>query len=132
MIDYIVEGNHQTPEVKFRKEGELKLSGRSIPDDADIFYNPVIDWVSEYVKEAPYHTSFIIDLDYLNINSSKKILDILYHLHTLVDNGKKPEVIWFYSDDEMLEIGQDYDMLLNIPFKFQKRQDFIEVEPVLS
>lgn len=132
MIDYIVEGNHQTPEVKFKKEGELKLSGRSIPDDADIFYNPIIDWVSEYVQEAPYNTIFTIDLDYLNINSSKKILDILYQLHSLIENGKKPEVIWCYSDDEMLEIGQDYDMLLNIPFKFQKRKDFIEMKPVLS
>lgn len=132
MIDYIVEGNHQTPEVKFKKEGELKLSGRSIPDDADIFYNPIIDWVNEYVQDAPYDTKFTIDLDYLNINSSKKILDILYQLHSLIDNGKKPEVIWYYSDDEMLEIGQDYDTLLNIPFKFQKRQDFIEMKPVLN
>lgn len=132
MTDFIVEGNHQTPEVKFKLEGELKIVGRSIPEDADLFYQPVIDWIKSYVKDAPYNTKLVMDLDYLNINSSKKILDILYDLDGLLEEGKNPTIIWYYSDDEMLEIGQDYDALLNIPFQFHKKKDFIEVSPVLS
>lgn len=129
MTDLFIEGNHQTPEIKFKLDGELSIKGRSIPDDAMAFYEPLTQWIKDYFSLAPFDTRFIVDLDYLNINSSKKILEMLYVMDQLLEQGKNPKIIWRYADDEMLEIGQDYDLLLNIPFTFERKQDYIEVPP---
>lgn len=127
MIDFFVKGTHQTPDVLFRSNGILTLKGRSIPESADNFYTPVLEWLDSYILQAPNKTRLEVDLDYFNINSAKKILDIFYKLNSLVSSGKKLSIIWNYADDEMLEVGQDFNHLSEVSFQFRKRQDYIEI-----
>ena len=47
-----IEKSVNTPEVHFDPEsGELKLEGRSIPENPDDLYIKLIGWIHEYFKE---------------------------------------------------------------------------------
>jgi hypothetical protein len=62
-----------------------------------------------------------VQLEYFNTSSSKSLLDLFKRFEKL----STVEIHWHYdSDDEdMLEAGEDYDHIVEVPFRF------IEVEP---
>jgi hypothetical protein len=44
----------------------------------------------------------------------------LYKLNELVDKGLQAKVNWFYkeTDEDMYEVGQDYEYMIKVPFEF--------------
>ena len=63
-----------------------------------------------------------INPDLFNTSSSKCILDVFKKLETL--SGTEVKVNWYYEEDDedMLEAGEDYQAIIDLPFKM------IEVE----
>ncbi|MBI1267751.1 MAG: DUF1987 domain-containing protein [Cryomorphaceae bacterium] len=117
MDDIRIEGSPKTPTVNFLAgEGVLDIKGRSIPENSIEFYKPLIDWIESYSKSPQNKTTVNIQLEYFNTSSSKCILDLFKKLeavnHEIVIN-------WYYEEDDedMLEAGEDYDAIINIPFK---------------
>lgn len=70
-------------------------------------------------------TTVIIDLEYFNITSSKRILFLLYKLNELSENGSDVKVEWLYreTDEDMYEVGQDYAYMVKVPFEFKIYED---------
>ncbi len=98
-----------TPEVKFTPEGDLLIEGRSIPDNAREFYEPVLEWLLEYVKGNPTQTELKIFVDYYNTPSSKMFV---YMIDVLVVLNPNLDIVWkIYRDDEdvreMVEILEE-------------------------
>ncbi len=121
----IIEGTGKTPFVSLDVEQKaFVIRGNSIPADAEYFYLPVLEWFDGYVKQPKSHTELVIDLEFFNISSSKRILAILYKLNELIENGYSVAVKWYYgnTDDDMLEVGQDYAFMVKIPFEFQEKK----------
>lgn len=113
-------GTAKTPEVFFdAQKGFLKIKGRSIPENSIEFYKPLIDWLDEYANQPQTNTSINIQLEYFNTSSSKCILDIFKKLERIHTDGTSVSISWYYeADDEaMLEAGEDYESLIDIPFK---------------
>jgi hypothetical protein len=113
-----MDGTPKTPTVKFDKDtGVLELSGRSIPENSIEFYKPLLDWLEAYGGGAKAKTEVNIKLEYFNTSSSKCILDVFKKLETI----KNTEMVinWYYEEDDedMLEAGEDYQAIINIPFK---------------
>ncbi|HRE98102.1 MAG TPA: DUF1987 domain-containing protein, partial [Flavobacteriales bacterium] len=74
-----IEATEKTPLVKFDPaNGAFEIRGKSIPQDADSFYIPILEWMEEYVNNPNSITKVVLDLEYFNISSSKRILFILY------------------------------------------------------
>lgn len=124
MDDIRIKGTPKTPTVNFIKtEGKLEIKGRSIPENSIEFYKPLIDWIEGYSSSPVDKTHVNIQLEYFNTSSSKCILDVFKKLEAI--NG---DVIinWYYEEDDedMLEAGEDYEAIINIPFKM------IEVEEI--
>ena len=116
----------QTPFIKMESEsGDMVIRGRSIPDDADAFWMPVLSWFESYRLDPSASTVFKIDLDYFNISSSKRILFLLYKLNEMVEQGLNVRVEWFYreSDEDMFEVGNDYAYMVRVPFEFKLHQE---------
>ncbi|MFP3859914.1 MAG: DUF1987 domain-containing protein [Bacteroidales bacterium] len=67
-----------------------------------------------------YKTKVIFNFEYFNTASSKVIMDIIEKLKILQDNGSQPAINWYYieEDDDMLEAGEDYSDITEIPFNF--------------
>jgi hypothetical protein len=110
-----------TPLIDFdAQKGEMTIKGRSIPDNPDEFWYPVLRWFDQYMQNPNNSTVFNIDLEYFNVTSSKRILALLYKLNELVDNGHNVNVHWYYrdGDEDMYEVGQDYAYMVKVPFEF--------------
>ncbi|HRJ37805.1 MAG TPA: SiaC family regulatory phosphoprotein, partial [Flavobacteriales bacterium] len=58
-------------------------------------------------------------LEYFNTSSSKSILDLFKILEELEHSGKKVKINWFHieEDESMEEAGEEYKILLQLPFE---------------
>ncbi len=129
MEDIKIEGTPKTPEVEFKAdEGKMLIKGRSIPENSIEFYKPLIDWIENYGNEAQDEkpTEVNMQLEYFNTSSSKCILDVFKKLEEVKKKGKDITINWYYEEDDedMLEAGEDYQAIIDIPFKM------IEVEEI--
>ncbi|MFK8039389.1 MAG: DUF1987 domain-containing protein [Crocinitomicaceae bacterium] len=116
-----IEVTNETPRIDFNIEtGILEISGVSISHQSDLFFQPINEWIANYIEIAKPVTQLIIKLDFFNISSSKHLLDILYKLKSLQNKGLIVAVEWHYinTEDDMLELGQDYEMMVRLPFKY--------------
>ncbi|MES2678696.1 MAG: DUF1987 domain-containing protein [Bacteroidota bacterium] len=115
-----ISGTEDTPEITFNPENnEFVISGRSLPEDVTSFYAPVFDWLNEFAENPANEAIFKFKLEYFNTASSKIILDILMKLEELVQSDNADITVeWHYSeaDDDMLEAGDEYKELVELPF----------------
>jgi len=115
-----LEGTNKTPQVHFDPtSGALELKGRSIPENSIDFYKPLIDWVDRYGRGPAGKTTLSMQLEYFNTSSSKCILDLFKKLEVIRSQGNDAEVLWHYEEDDedMLEAGEDYAGIINVPFR---------------
>lgn len=103
----IIEPTEHTPGVDFNPSGKLMLTGRSLPENAIEFYDPVFEWLDIYLETAPQQTELHVDLDYLNSISQKMVVEILKNTRKVMDAGKTVSVKWYYEeeDEKMMEEG---------------------------
>ena len=115
-----IESTPKTPSISFDFEkGFLEIKGRSIPENSIEFYKPLVDSLEKYAGKPQSATSVIIQLEYFNTSSSKCILDVFKKLEGINKGGSKVVINWFYEEDDedMLEAGEDYQAIINVPFK---------------
>jgi SiaC family regulatory phosphoprotein len=109
-----------TPEINLDPEsGVLEFTGISIPENAPIFYKPVIDWLDEYIKTPNKTTDFIFKIKMISSSSSKIFYDIITKIDQLSENKDVCiRIFWYYSiyDDEILEQGHEYKNMLSVFF----------------
>ena len=116
-----IQATTKTPEVLFDPSNKIfEIKGKSVPDDAESFYDRVLTWFDDYVSNPIESTVLKLDLEYFNISSSKRLLFLLYKLNELVGRGANVKVIWQYNelDEDMYEVGQDYAFMVKVPFEF--------------
>ena len=113
-------GTDDTPSVTLDVANEIfEISGRSLPEDVAVFYEPILDWIDRYSEEATGKTIFNFKLVYFNTASSKMILDILLKLEEMHESGKDVLVRWYYpeDDEDMEEAGEEYADIVEVPFE---------------
>jgi hypothetical protein len=67
----LIEGTSKTSLVDFNQlTGELILSGKSIPENTAKVYEPLLQWINEYVKSPRQTTNLCLNLEYFNTSSS--------------------------------------------------------------
>jgi len=117
-----IEPNYDTPKIYFDPEVDLYvIEGKSLPENAIGFYQPVFDWTNKflYSKEAPSHFVLNFKLDYFNTASSKQIAKLLLILETcpISDNVL---IKWYYDkeDTDMLKAATRYSKLIKLKFEF--------------
>jgi len=112
-----IEATDETPEINFDKENNhLEVSGKSLPEDAIQFYEPVQEWLDKYILEPNPKTELLLKLEYFNSASAGKIMKLLITLETLAQQGKDVDVVWFYDEDDDLirKRGQEIMEILNL------------------
>lgn len=114
-----IASSDKTPLIRaLADEGKIEIRGRSIPENSLGFYEPIFDWIRQYAQTPAPKTDLIIELDYFNTSSSKCLLDVFRLIESIAISGHSCLVTWIYeSDDEdMMEAGEDYKEILNLPF----------------
>ena len=116
----------KTPTVLLDPEsGVLELAGRSIPENTESLYKPLLEWVEEYIKHPAPVTTVNIKFEYFNSSSAKYLIRFLEYVANLKKTGNQLVINWFYEDDELFEYGQDYQDVLEMKFNFVAAKDYI-------
>jgi hypothetical protein len=120
--DYVeIPESERTPRLLLdKKEGIIKVEGRSLPENSNTFYNPVLEWIDKYVANPKEETKIVFDLEYYNSSSSKMLLQLFKKLSELKKNGKNVLVDWYYleGDEDMLESGKTFEELSELSFDY--------------
>lgn len=123
MESLIIQPSEHTPSVKcdFEK-GLVEFTGRSIPENANDFYTPICDWLTQYKDTSKTELQFIFCLDYINSISYKMIFELMLIAEEIKEGGKNVSVIWKYEEDdeEILEEGENFSTKINIDFSFEE------------
>lgn len=111
-----------TPEIILDPVGIIRIRGRSIHENAADFFKPVEDWISSYVLSPADITSVDISLDYFNSASAKILINLLQKVTHVTLRHKKFVINWYYEDgdEDILERGEYFASVLDVPFNFIK------------
>jgi hypothetical protein len=115
-----IAGTIKTPTITMNGEnGSMLLEGRSNPENARSLFQPVIDWLEEYVKHPARRTDLKINLELFNTSSSKYLLEVLRKIRYLNDNNYETNITWMYEEDdlEMLDTAEAYEMMTGLSFE---------------
>ena len=121
MENLLIKGTNRTPEVDFNINGNIRIRGRSIPEDAGLFYNHLYSWIFRYTMSPLPETIVNLELEYMNSGSAKSILQILRELSNITHLGNhKLKINWYYElgDEDMLEKGEYFQSILKHKFSF--------------
>ena len=115
-----LKGTEDTPSITLDVSSQqFEISGRSLPEDVVLFYQPVLDWLEAYSQNPSGDIVWKFKLEYFNTASSKIILDILMKLEEINESGSGVTVQWHYdqNDNDMMEAGEEYKDLVSLNFE---------------
>lgn len=113
----IIEPTFDTPEIILNKEdGIISFSGKSMPENAKEFFEPIIKWIDSYIINPSDQTHAIFKLEYFNTVSSRRIIEILEKLHEMPNSKSKVKVVWYYDENDldMKKAGEEFSMIVGI------------------
>ncbi len=123
MLPIILNETQDTPRVILdKKQDQYWFSGTSIPENSRKFYEPIIQWVIEYIKEPNKETVVNFKMKYFNTSSTKSLLDIMDLFKEISRQGKPLIINWYFpeEDEDMYEAGVGFSKMVRFPFNFIK------------
>ena len=125
LLDLNIPKSDDTPEIRSDlNRGSLSISGRSFPENAYQFYQPLLQWIREFADENPRKPLEVhLDLDYFNSSSGRFILEMLTTLEQ--QDPRSHYLIKWYTDsnDElMLEKGAELQSLVDLRIEIVERK----------
>ena len=101
------------------KTSILHIIGRSIPEDPESFYTPMMEWIKKYLSKPEKNLELQVVLEYINSGSAKYILETLKELDELHSKTNRIEVKWCYEsgDESIQELGEHFSEAVRIPVK---------------
>ena len=118
MENLIIKGDSNHPSVKFdAAKGIMELGGNSVPDKLSETYDPIFEWLNNYIEKPCKKTTFNFKLEYYNSTSQPYILEILKIIKKLHNSGKHIEINWYYlqEDEDLQEDGIRYQEIIDMP-----------------
>jgi hypothetical protein len=115
-----ITATEDTPKVVLDNVNKIfEISGRSLPEDVVVFYQPVMKWLEDFAANPFSDFELCFKLEYFNTASSKLILDILLKLEDVSQSGVQIKIKWFYlpTDVDMKEAGEEYSEIVSLPFE---------------
>ena|ERR1035437_3490505 len=133
MKPYNIESTDTSPKIIYDCDNHhFVIGGFSRMENVRTFYQDFFDWFdknkAELLTTISPTTKLHLDLKiiYFNSASLKCFLDILLNFKKLysVTDGRGAlyniDIFWYFEegDDDMIEVGEDYSDVIEIPFTF--------------
>ena len=102
-----------------RKSGKFEIFGKSCPEDAGKFYDPVYRWFDDYIANPLKKTVLDLKLSYFNTVSAKSLLSIMTKMEKLSHTGHDVKIRWFYreDDEDSEEAGEEFENIIDVKFE---------------
>jgi hypothetical protein len=100
--------------------GILNFTGRSLLTDPKVFFEPVNNWVTKYLRNPAEETLVNIKLEYIDTASTQALYQILRQLNNVRKKGLVFKVNWHIEDEdpEMKELGEMIEQRLGVEFQY--------------
>ena len=121
-----IEKTKGTPEVVFDSEqNTLILRGQSYPENAFKFYQPIFEWVDQYLDQCNSAILMEVKLSYINTSSSKCIMMLLEKLEEAFQKGADLTLNWYYDleNESELECAEEFQEDVKFPFNIIPLQE---------
>ncbi len=110
-----------TPEIKLDSaNGVISFKGKIVTVDCESLFKPLYDWLNLYISNPASKTDIQIHLDYFNTLGTKYLTSFLKKIELQLYPINETKVYWFYDidDEDMLEIAEDFQTVIKLPFEF--------------
>lgn len=121
MEDFIIESSAETPEVEFSKTRSVfRISGPSVADNADAFYNNVLVWIKNYALDVNPNSHFDFQFSAISQTSLKSLLFLFQEIKAMELDGNAVSIAWYLSSSncKMKEVGQDLGYMTDLSLDF--------------
>ena len=128
MEKYIVTGSSDKPYINLDHEsGILMIGGASLPENVLEVYQPVVDWLREYMLQPNPVTRVKFQFEYLNTASSRMIMQLLEQFLKLREVCKTFSISWIYdkSDLDMRDFGEELIEITDFPIEMVPKEDTV-------
>ena len=114
-----IKSTRRSPKVVMNNE-RIFIMGRSIIENPSSFYEPVIEWIREFIKSWTGTTIIDLGFEYINTGSTKWLYIILRELSAKKQLAENVEIRWHFErgDEDMCELGLIIRSLVNCQFSF--------------
>lgn len=107
----LIEETAKTPQIDLNPlTGDFIFSGRSVPENAAKVYEPILNWVKDYILHAKQTTNLRLNMEYFNTSSSLWLSKIFKELVRI----SEPDFVLFFHlylpVDEFDEINEFEDI----------------------
>jgi len=119
-----IEKSSKSPSVNLNAQtGTIEIMVRSVIENSKNFYEPLVNgWIDTYLENPVELTTVNIYLEYYNTSSSMWIFQMLKKLTILPKFNKTLVINWFYSDEDIKEAGEDFQLLLSYKFNLVEKK----------
>lgn len=119
MLSLNISPTLRTAGIKFNPEtSTLEISGISIPENADAFFQPLYEWLEQMLKTHKGPLSVRINLTYFNTSSVRHLLIIIKALIVPFKDSLKVQWVYESDDEEIRERGEQLSEVVKFPFDF--------------
>ncbi len=119
---YKIKNTNTSPEIILDyKTGNFSIKGISLMADPVDFYMNVFDLIKEIISKNNFKSLNVsFHFFYINTQSNKQIVGLLSYFERL---KIKTKVTWYYSDEEIAELGTHFRELIDIPLILEYRPE---------
>ena len=119
-----IEGTDKAPAVILNNnEGLIEFQGRSLIEDSEKFFLPLVEWIIEYSKKPQEKTIVNFKFEYFNTSCSKWLITITKQLKKLYEKDHNTTINWYYEDEDVLEYGEVIRDLVDVPMVMVEIED---------
>ena len=111
------QGTDETPEVLMDPENnKFEITGFSMPEDVHAFYDPILEWMGNYVKQPNPSSKFVFKLTFVNSASAKQFYVLFKKINELFEHEHDAKVEWYYTrdDEDIRELGEEFQSNINV------------------
>ena len=121
MEPLIITPGEITPEIRLGEGEVFLIAGRSIPENPEDIYQPVITWLHAYLEKNP-EQPFVLEfrLEYMNSGSTKYLMEIFRILRKHLEEGHHNiSLRWYFEeeDESIEEMGIHFRDYLDLPME---------------
>jgi len=123
MDRFIVKETTKTPSINFDPErGFFEIRGKSVPENSNGFYAPVLDYLDGYSSRPADRTVLNVRFEFFNTSSSNRIHAIFKKFEKIYLGNSEVLIKWYCEngDENMFDAGKDFKAILQVPFEIIK------------
>jgi len=102
------------------KSGFISLNGNSIIPNAKTFFEPVANWIDDYIQNPAENTEVTLKFNYIDTASVQSIFELLKRLRDIPNYENRISINWYFEfdDPELLEVGEIMEARLKLKFNY--------------